>query len=150
MRTTSLLLVILILSCAALTQTPASNASSPFDQQLIANQKQFLQAMMDKNATQLNQSVSDDFRGIQTNGDLYNRREIISSDEGNLPKDALSYSFQVVKLDDDCAVVSYNLIVPNEHPRYRHMADTWTKVGGQWKLKFRQITPNLWSAKDFD
>ena len=150
MRTTSLLVAILILSCAALTQTPASNAFSPFDQQLIANQKQFLRAMMDKDATQLNQSISDDFRGIQTNGDLYNRREIISSDEGNLPKDALSYSFQVVKLDDDCAVVSYNLTVPNEHPRYRHMADTWTKIGGQWKLKFRQITPNLWSAKDFD
>ena len=102
---------------------------------------------MDKNTTQLNQSISEDFRGIQTNGGYYNRREATTSD---LPKDTLSYGFHVVKLDDDCAVVSYNLVVPKETPRYRHMADTWTKVGGQWKLKFRQITPNLWSAKDFD
>src|SRR5215471_4632512 len=147
MRTTSLLLAILVLSCAALAQTPASDPSSAFDQQLIASQKQFLQAMMDKNVTELDRSTGDNFKGIETNGDLYDRRELISSD---LPKDTLSYGFQVVKLDDDCAVVSYNLVVPKETPRYRHMADTWAKVGGQWKLKFRQITPNLWSAKDFD
>jgi hypothetical protein len=30
------------------------------------------------------------------------------------------------------------------------MADTWAKIDGQWKLKFRQITPNLWSEKDVD
>jgi len=147
MRTTSLLLAILVLSCAALAQTPASDPSSAFDQQLIASQKQFLQAMMDKNVTELDRSTGDNFKGIETNGDLYDRRELISSD---LPKDTLSYGFQVVKLDDDCAVVSYNLVVAKGHPRYRHMADTWAKAGGQWKLKFRQITPNLWSAKDFD
>ncbi len=145
MRTTSLLLATLFMSTAALSQT-----SSAFDQQLVANQKQFLQALIDKNATQLNQSISDDFKGIQTNGDFYSRREVISSDQDNLPKDTLSYGFRVVQVDENCAVVSYNLVVPNERPRYRHMADTWTKVDSQWKLKFRQITPNLWSAKDFD
>ena len=150
MRTIAVLFAILVMSCAVFSQTQASKASSPFDQQLIANQKQFLQALMDKNAGQLNQSISDDFKGIQTNGDFYDRREVISSDQGELPKDTLSYGFQVVKLDDDCAVVTYNLVVPKESPRYRHMADTWTKVNGQWKLRFRQITPNLWSAKDFD
>jgi hypothetical protein len=30
------------------------------------------------------------------------------------------------------------------------MTDTWAKVGSQWKLKFRQITPNLWSENDLD
>jgi hypothetical protein len=30
------------------------------------------------------------------------------------------------------------------------MADTWAKIGGQWELKFRQITPNLWSETDLD
>ena len=150
MRTTSLLFAILIISSAASSQTSAANASSAFDQQLVANQKQFLQALIDKNATQLNQSISDDFKGIQTNGDFYSRREVLSSDQDNLPKDTLSYGFRVVQVDENCAVVSYNLVVPNERPRYRHMADTWTKVDSQWKLKFRQITPNLWSAKDFD
>ncbi len=148
MRTTSLLFAILIIPCAAFSQTSAS--TSAFDQQLVANQKQFLQALIDKNATALNQSLSDDFKGIQTNGDFYSRREVISSDQDNLPKGTLAYGFRVVQVDESCAVVSYHLIVANEHPRYRHMADTWTKVGGEWKLKFRQITPNLWSAKDFD
>jgi hypothetical protein len=66
-----------------------------------------------------------------------------------------AYDFHLVKLNvvtlnDDSAVVAYNLIVPGEHPRYRHMSDTWARIGGRWKLKFRQITPNLWSANDLD
>jgi hypothetical protein len=65
-----------------------------------------------------------------------------------LPKDTRTYDFYVVKLNDDSAVVTYNLIVPGEHPRYRHMADTWAKVAGRWKLKFRQFTPNLWTVND--
>jgi hypothetical protein len=28
------------------------------------------------------------------------------------------------------------------------MADTWAKVAGRWKLKFRQFTPNLWTVND--
>lgn len=148
MRITSLLFAVLLLASAAFSQTSAS--PSGFDQQLVANQKQFLQALIDKNAAQLSQSISDDFKGIQTNGDFYERRQVLSADQDNLPKDTVSYGFRVVQVDENCAVVSYNLIVPGEHPRYRHMADTWTKVGTEWKLKFRQITPNLWSAKDFD
>jgi hypothetical protein len=61
-----------------------------------------------------------------------------------------AHDFHVVKLNHDSAVVAYNLIVPGEHPRYRHMADTWAKIDGRWKLKFRQITANLWSANDLD
>jgi hypothetical protein len=67
-----------------------------------------------------------------------------------MPKDTRAYDFHVVKLNDDSAVVAYDLIVPGVHSRYRHMADTWAKIGGQWKLKFRQITPNLWSETDTD
>jgi hypothetical protein len=67
-----------------------------------------------------------------------------------MPKDTRAYDFHVVKLNDDSAVVAYNLIVPGENPRYRHMADTWARIDGHWQLKFRQITPNLWSANDPD
>ena len=77
-------------------------------------------------------------------------REFVESAQAGMPKDTRAYDFHVVKLNDDSAVVAYNLIVPGEHPRYRHMADTWAKIDGQWKLKFRQITPNLWSANDLD
>lgn len=137
-------LLLAVLFCVTLA---SAQTSTPFDQQLIDQQKQFLQAIQEKNATVLHQSVADDFRGIGTNGDFYDKSEVT---EGGLPKDTRSYDFRVIKLNDDSAVVAYNLVVPGSRPRYRHMADTWAKVDGQWKLKFQQITPNLFSANDFD
>ena len=120
-----------------------------FDQQLIEQQKRFLEASRLKNATVIDRAVADDFQGIETNGALYDKDELVESAQ-DVPKGARSYDFRVVKLTNDSAVVAYNLIVPGEHPRYRHMADTWAKVDGRWQLKFRQITPNLWSANDLE
>jgi hypothetical protein len=145
MRRTVLLLAVLLSLTLASAQT--STPVSLFDQQLVDQEKQFLQASQDKNATLLHRSVADDFRGIGTSGDFYGRGEVV---DGGMPKDARAYDFNVVKLNDESAIVAYNLIVPGGHPRYRHMADTWAKVDGQWKLKFQQVTPNLWSLNDFD
>src|SRR5208337_4550148 len=103
MRTTSLLCAAILTATLAAAQT--SKPLSAFDQQLIDQQKQLLQATQNKNSAAVERAVADDFR--------------------------------VVKLTDDSAVVAYNLIVPGEHPRYRHMADTWARIDGQWKLKFR-------------
>jgi hypothetical protein len=134
----------------ALSQAPSSNPLPAFDQQLIEQQKQFLQATETKNASAVDSAVAEDFQGIGTNGDFYEKSEVVESARTGMPKDTRAYDFHVVKLNDDSAVVAYNLIVPGEHPRYRHMSDTWAKIDGQWKLKFRQITPNLWSANDLD
>jgi hypothetical protein len=131
-----------------LAQTP--KPVSAFDQQLIDQQKQLLQATQSKDATAIDRAIADDFQGIATNGDFYDKGEVVDSAQTGMPKDTRAYDFRVVKLNDDSAVVAYNLIVPGEHPRYRHMADTWARIDGQWKLKFRQITPNLWSANDLD
>jgi len=95
-------------------------------------------------------AIADDFQGIGTNGDFYDKSEVVESAEKGMPQGTRAYDFHVFKLNDDSAVVAYNLIVPGEHPRYRHMADTWARIDGQWKLKFRQITPNIWSANDLD
>lgn len=141
---------VLVSVTLALSQPPSSKPVSAFDQQLIDQQKQFLQATQAKQATVVDRAVADDFQGIATNGDFYDRSEVVESAEKGMPKDTRAYDFRVVKLNDDSAVVAYNLIVPGEHPRYRHMADTWARIDGQWKLKFRQITPNLWSANDLD
>ncbi len=141
---------VLVSVTMALSQTPSSKPVSAFDQQLIDQQKQFLQATQTKNATVVDRAVANDFQGIATNGDFYDRSEVVESAQAGMPKDTRAYDFHVVKLNDDSAVVAYNLIVPGEHPRYRHMADTWARIDGQWKLKFRQITPNLWSANDLD
>ena len=141
---------ILISVTLALSQPPSSKPVSAFDQQLIDQQKQFLQAAQVKQATVVDRAVADDFQGIATNGDFYDRSEVVESAQAGMPKDTRTYDFHVVKLNDDSAVVAYNLILPGQHPRYRHMADTWARIDGQWKLKFRQITPNLWSANDLD
>jgi hypothetical protein len=143
------------LLCAAilgvtLASAQTSKPVSAFEQQLIDQQKQFLQATQSKNSTEVGRAIADDFQGIESNGDLYDKSGLVESAQAGMPNDTRAYDFHVVKLNDDSAVVAYNLIVPGEHPRYRHMADTWAKIGGQWKLKFRQITPNLWSANDLD
>jgi hypothetical protein len=145
-----LLGAVLVSVTLALSQAPSSKPVSAFDQQLIDQQKQFLQATQTKQATVVDHAVADDFQGIATNGDFYDRSEVVESAEKGMPKDTRTYDFRVVKLNDDSAVVAYNLIVPGAHPRYRRMADTWARIDGQWKLKFRQITPNLWSANDLD
>jgi hypothetical protein len=148
--------ILLVLAAAfgsvtmALSQAPSSKPIPAFDQQLIDRQKQFLQATQSKDATVVDRAIADDFQGIATNGDFYDKSELVESAQAGAPKNMRAYDFHVVKLNDDSAVVAYNLIVPGEHPRYRHMADTWARVDGQWKLKFRQITPNLWSANDLD
>jgi hypothetical protein len=148
MRPTSLLCATILTATLALAQT--SKPVSAFDQQLIDQQKQLLQATQSKDATAVDRAIADDFQGIDTNGDFYDKGEVVDSAQTGMPKDTRAYDFHVVKLNDDSAVVAYNLIVPGEHPRYRHMADTWARIDGQWKLKFRQITPNLWSANDLD
>ena len=145
-----LLGTVLVSVTLALSQTPPSKPVSPFEQQLIDQQKQFLQAIQTQNVTVVDRTVADNFQGIATNGDFYDKSEVVESAEKGMPNDTRAYDFHVVKLNDDSAVVAYNLIVPGEHPRYRHMADTWARIDGQWKLKFRQITPNLWSANDLD
>jgi len=148
MRKTSLLLAILLTAVLATAQ--AAKQLSAFDQQLIDQQKQLLQATNDRNVAAVDHAIAEDFRGIAVNGDFYERSEIVESAQGAKGNEARAYDFRVIKLNDESAIVSYNLIVPGEHPRYRHMSDTWVKIDGQWKLKFRQITPNLWAANDLD
>jgi hypothetical protein len=145
-----LLGAVLISSIFVFARSPQANPVSAFELRLIDQQKQFLQASQSKDSTSVERAVADDFQGIQENGDLYDKSDVVESARDGMPKDMRAYEFHVVKLTNDSAVVAYNLIVPGDHPRYRHMADTWAKIDGRWKLKFRQITPNLWSANDTD
>jgi hypothetical protein len=128
----------------------SSESLTAFDQQLIAQQKQLLQDTMSRNETAINHAVASDFRGIAPNGDFYDKSELVDAVDQNTSEKIRAYDFQVVKLNNEAAVVAYNLIVTGKHPRYRHMTDTWAKIDGRWQLKFRQITPNLWSANDLD
>jgi hypothetical protein len=151
MRRFALLIgTVLVSSILAVSQTPAAKPLSAFDQQLIDQQKQFLQATDTRNTGAVDRTIAEDFQGIAVNGDFYDRGEILDATKEAKPKEARAYDFHVIKLNDDSAIVAYNLIMPGEHPRYRHMSDTWVKTDGQWKLKFRQVTANLWAANDLD
>jgi hypothetical protein len=143
---------VLLIATVTFAQSLSSSSKHgcAFDQHLIDREKQFLQDAQSKNPDAVERAVADDFQGIGTNGDFYDKGDLVESAQETTPKDTRAYDFYVVKLNDDSAVVAYNLIVPGEHPRYRHMADTWAKIAGRWQLKFRQITPNLWSANDLD
>jgi hypothetical protein len=150
MRTIPILSVVLLCFSLALGQTPQSKPLSPFEQELVNNQNRYVQAFAEKDIAYITQAIADDFKGIGTNGDFYDKEELVGAAHWGLSKDVRAYDVQVVHLTDDSAVVTYNLIVPGARPRYRHMSDTWAKDGGKWKLKFQQYTPNLWSAADFD
>ena len=150
MRRTSLLCTVLITVSLTLAQTPQSKPLSAFEQELVSNEKQFMQALEDKNVAYVTQTVSDDFKGIGNNGDFYEKGDLVGDAQEGRPKDMRVYDLRVIRLNASCAVVAYNTITPGARPRYRHVSDTWTKEGGQWKLRFQQTTPNLWSATDID
>ena len=156
MRVLSYLLSVVLVSGLSFTQNQptkpmlASKELSPFEQELIANQHKFTQAFANKDIAYVNQSIADDFRGIGTNGDFYDKDELTGIAHSGMSPDVREYDMQVIRLNDGSAVVTYNLVIPGGRPRYRHMSDTWAKDGDKWKLKFQQVTFNLWSATDFD
>jgi hypothetical protein len=145
----SILLAVICLVGVGVAQSPSARPISAFDQALIEQEQQFLRDAMNKNEAAVEHAVADDFQGIGANGDFYDKGELVENVEA-MPKETRAYDFRVAKLNDAAAVVAYDLIVPGERVRYRHIADTWAKIGGRWQLKFSQITPNVWSANDLD
>src|SRR5258708_756052 len=128
MRSTTILSVVLLSVILAVAQTPTPKPPSAFEQELVNNQNRYVQAVADKDAAYINQAIADDFKGIATNGDFYDKDELVAAAHWGLSKDVRAYDVEVVRLTDDSAVVTYNLIVPGARPRYRHMSDTWAKV----------------------
>lgn len=126
---------------------------SPFEQTMITTERSFLEALERGDAAYVQNAVSDDFISIGTNGDTNDKRELVGAAHHPAPPDRkqpqpILYDFQVLQLNDAAAVVTYNAVLPGSNPRYQHISSTWVKQGDQWKLKFVQSTPNLWSATD--
>jgi hypothetical protein len=142
------------LAGAAPVNTPQQAApASAFEQELINNEKAFLEAVERGDSEYVKNAVADDFMVIETNGDSTGKAELVHHvhpSEKPGPKPFL-YQWHVVELDQDCAVVTYNAVIHGAPiDRYQHLSDTWVKQNGQWKLKFQQTTVNLWSAHDLD
>ena len=126
-----------------------ADGSSP-RQDFVALQKAFIAARERGDAEYVKNAVADDFTGIESNGDITERAAFIRVGQGEKPgQSPMLYDFRVIRLDEDCAVVIYNIdFVADQKDRYQHMSDTWVNEDGHWKLKFQQSTLNLWSALD--
>lgn len=134
-------------------KTAQASGNVSVQQELIDTQKAFLDAQERGDAEYVRSAVADDFLAIETNGDSSGKRELVHGihPPENSKAKPTWYQFNVVQLDSDCAVVTYNAVFHGAPlDRYQHLSDTWVKQGGQWKLKFQQTTVNLWSAHDLD
>jgi len=134
-----LLMVGAVLVSVSLTfsQDTSSKPISAFEQQLIDRQKQFLLDEQGKNPAEVERAVADDFQGIGTNGDFYDKGEVVESAEGGMPAGTRTYDFHVVKLSDDSAVVAYNLIVPGSI----RAIGTWPTLGRKSAAVATEISP---------
>jgi hypothetical protein len=131
--------------------TQQSNLS--LQQELIRTQRAFQDAQERGDAEYIKSAVAEDFLSIESNGNSTGKKEFVRDihpPEHPEPSPIL-YEFNVVQLDEGCAVVTYKAVFPGSQlDRYQHLSDTWVKQGGEWKLKFQQSTLNLWSAHDLD
>ena len=156
-RLTIIICVAVLLTSSAFTAEARGKSSQQADgssprEDFVALQKAFIAAQERGDAEYVKNAVADDFTGIESNGDLTDRAEFIHVGGGERPgQSPILYDFKVIQLDEDSAVVTYNAVFPaNPIDRYQQVSDTWVNENGRWKLKFQQITLNLWSAHDLD
>ncbi|PYX96460.1 MAG: hypothetical protein DMG71_05850 [Acidobacteria bacterium] len=129
--------------------TPSSTAASPVEQQIIQNVRQFVQANTKKDADYFKRTLTDDFIEVPKNGGTSDRAEFLEDvTTGDKSKEPRLYNIKVVPLNEGAALATYDEILPGDETRYRHITHVWVKQGDQWKLKFLQTTPNLWSIGD--
>lgn len=133
----------------------SAKPSSALEQSLLEAQHSMIAAMTKHDVDYFKNTLADDFVAIDSSGNMYGKGDVLESMHGGGPEDEkgpkpILYDFKVVTLSDNAGVVAYNVIDPGGRPRYLHMSSAWVKQDGQWKLKFEQSTPNMWSAADFD
>ena len=137
----------------ARTDAPAeSKAPSSLEQRLIANVKELAGASQRNDGDYFKRTLADDFMAVPKNGGTIDRadflEDILGADKTQESKQPWLYNIKVIPLSEGAALVTYDEILPGEDPRYRHVSNIWIKQGEQWKLKFQQTTPNLWSIGD--
>jgi len=145
------ILLFAVAAMAAPARKPSSRPAagttqaSPLAEQLMLLEKALPEAQKNHDRDFYNRALTDDFISIGTDGKVHPKSEIM----GDFPSTQLAeyriYNMQVVPLNDNAAVVTYDVIVrmvhyDDETPRYQHVSSVWVKQGDQWKLKFQQAT----------
>ena len=122
-----------------------STQASPLAEQLTSLEKALPEAQKKHDRDFYSRTLTDDFISIGTDGKVHPKSEIM----GDFPSTHLAeyriYNVQVVPLNDNAAVVTYDVIVrmvhyDDETPRYQRVSSVWVKQGDEWKLKFQQAT----------
>ena len=129
--------------------------SSPLEQTLIDTQRAVANAQIKKDASFFARTLAADYVEVDANGEASDREDVIKGVANSDITNILLYNFKLIPLDDAAAVLTYDRVLLRKERdfgsrRYQHVSSTWVKDGGQWKLKFQQITPNQWSANDVD
>ena len=129
--------------------------ASPLEQTLIDTQRAAANAVINKDAAFFARTLANDYVEVDANGETSDREDVIKGVADSDITNILLYNFKLIPLDDAAAVLTYDRVLLRKKRdfgsrRYLHVGSTWVKDGGQWKLKFQQITPNQWSANDVD
>ena len=139
--------------CAAgLAQTASQPGTpDPLTEMLIAKSRAVPQAVHGKDVKALNELLAADFKIVGSEGRLHDRGELLGAAQEGALHDFMFYNPQLIKIGDDSAVVTYNLIVTMPEgddlfaPRYQRISDLWVRQGNSnnndWRLKFEQATP---------
>jgi hypothetical protein len=125
-------------------------AASPLQQSLLAAQQALFDAMKKKDVAYVKSAIADDFVLVTTTGDSAGKDELLeaAAQRSSSHADPRIYNVQAVALNADAAVLTYDVVLADNKPRYQHISSTWVKQGDKWKLKFQQSTPNLFSLGD--
>ena len=135
---------------AGVRQTSATKPATPLEQTLMDDEKSFLAAAKKGDVNFLKRTLADDFSFVSYDGQLYSRQEMLDQ-FGEGGTDVMPYEMKVVAAGDATAIVTYNVVlrVPASEdqgppPRYQHFSTVWVKQGGEWKMKFLQMSASHW------
>lgn len=148
------LLACVVMLCAASFAQSTPSAGDPDSEALIGKSKAALEAVKAKDVAALDGLLADNFHSVDVAGDVGSRQEMLGLVREGFMKDFLFYSPQAFRIDSDSIIVSYNTAITLSDaaqkelaednltwPRYSRVSDLWVRQGGDWKLKFEQITP---------
>lgn len=136
---------------SAMNTGQTAKTSSALEQQLLENLKQYIQASTQKNLDYFKRTLTGDFLSVPKNGGTADRADFLEDIASpGKEKEPRLYDIKVIPLSETAALLTYDEILSDDQPRYRHITQVWTKPAEQWKLKFVQTTPNTWSIGDTD
>ena len=138
---------IVLIICGALSGFTHAQGVSSLADTLIAKSKAIPQLMKAKDVEGLKSLLADDLRIVGSEGRIHGKGEILGAAQEGFLRDFMFYNPQVIQIDADTALVTYNLIVTIPEgddllsPRYQKISDLWVRQGNDWRLKFEQATP---------